>query len=116
MFERLLQLLQATGIPFAAYGWEGEEPDVYGVVSLDGGGDTLFANNCMRQQALEGTVDLFLGGLDAAPSIRIGTDEAQTVQSVMDAMDGCTWRLNSVQYEHDTLRTHWEWVFNLEGF
>lgn len=106
MFEQLLALLQATGIPFAAYGWDNAPNGMYGVISLDSGAGTLAGDQKIIAQAVEGTVDLYLRD--------IGTEYPQTVQGVLNDMDGCAWYLNSVQYENETRLIHWEWVIQLE--
>ena len=108
MFDTLLTLLKATKIAFAAYDWDrAPSGAAYGVLSLTGGADTQFANNHIDSQAVEGTVDLY--------DISTSTANAKTVQEVLDGMNGCTWRLNSVQYEPDTRLVHYEWIINLEG-
>lgn len=108
MFETLLTLLQATKIAFAAYDWDKSPSGVaYGVLSLTGGANTIFSDNHIDAQAVEGVVDLY--------DTSIRTDNAKAVQAVLDGMDGCTWRLNSVQYESDTRLVHYEWIINLES-
>ena len=106
MFEQLLALLQATEIPFAAYGWDNAPSGMYGVVSLDSGAGTLAGDQKIIAQAVEGTVDLYLRD--------ISTTNPKTVQGVLNDLDGCAWRLNSIQYEDETGLIHWEWVFQLE--
>lgn len=106
MFQHLLELLQATGIPFEAYAWSVAPSGTYGVVSLDSAGDTVFGDGHLSCQAVEGTVDLFLKD--------VATTNPQIVQGVLDDLDGCAWQLNSVQYEEDTGYIHWEWVYQLE--
>ena len=104
MFEDLLAALQATGIPFEAYAWETAPAEDYGVVSLDGPGGTLFADDHTEEQAVSGMVDLFVRG----PS----TAKARTVQAAMNAFD-CAWKLNMVQYEPDTRLVHFSWDYEL---
>ena len=107
MFAQLLALLQATKIPFAAYGWDNAPSGMYGIVSLDSGAGTLAGDQKIIAQAVEGTVDLYLRD--------IATTYPVTVQGVLNDLNGCAWRLNSVQYENDTGLIHWEWVFQLEN-
>ena len=108
MFETLLGLLKATNIAFVAYDWDKSPTGVaYGVLSLTGGANTIFSDNHINAQAVEGVVDLY--------DVSTSTANAKTVQDVLDGMDGCTWRLNSVQYESDTKLVHYEWIINLES-
>lgn len=106
MFEQLLEALRGTGIPFVAYGWDNAPSGIYGVISLDSGAGTIAGDQKIIQQAVEGTVDLYLQ--------EIGTRYPQTIQSVLNDFEGCAWYLNSVQYENETHLVHWEWVFQLE--
>lgn len=106
MFQELTAALKATGIPFETYAWTTAPSGTYGVVSLDGAGDTVFAGGHCTNQAVQGTVDLFVNGDTVAP--------AQAVQEALDGFDGCAWRLNSVQFEEDTMLVHWEWIYQLE--
>ena len=54
------------------------------------------------------------------PFLKIGdtNDRTQvdTVQTVLNTAEGCTWYLNSIQYEDDTRLIHWEWVWTLDGW
>ena len=106
MFEDLLAALQATGIPFEAYAWDVAPNEDYGVVSLDGPGGTLYADNCTEEQAVSGMVDLFIHGT--------GLAKARTVQAALNAFD-CAWKLNMIQYEQDTDNklVHFSWDYEL---
>ena len=106
MFEELLALLNATGIPFKAYGWSVAPNDLYGILSLDSGAGTIAGDQKIVGQAVEGTVDLFTKD--------ISTTNPKLIQVVLNNLDGCAWRLNSVQFEEDTRFIHWEWVIQLE--
>ena len=106
MFEELLEQLQATGIPFEAYAWEVAPKTDYGVISLVGGGDHFFGDNGLEEQAVEGTVDLFIRSHL--------TTKAKTVQDTLRT-SGVAWRLDSVQYETETRLVHWSWDFSLRG-
>lgn len=106
MFETLLTTLQATKIPFAAYGWDNAPSGTYGVISLEGQEESVEGNNMIQTQAIRGSIDLFVQG--------ISTTAAQTVQ---DAINGLVaWRLNSIQYEDETRLVHYEWIFESVGF
>jgi len=92
-----------TGFPFAEYAWQSRPLPPYGTLQLDGQGASLWSGNKMREQAVQGSVDVFVrGGSEAAKS---------SVQSALASLDGLSWRLYSVQYESDTKLTHLEWVF-----
>lgn len=107
MYNELVTALKATGIPFAEFAWD-RRPNVnYGVVAIDGAGQHEHGDNVTTNQAIEGTVDLFTYGNDRA--------EVSTIQSVFDGFEGCSWYLESVQFESDTQLIHWEWVFQLEA-
>lgn len=106
MYDKLIESLKNTDIPFREAAWSKAPATDYGVYALDGAGETLWGNNRMLHQAIEGTVDLFTHGP--------GREQAQTIQSALNEA-GVSWALNSVQFEDDTRLTHWEWVFQLEG-
>lgn len=106
MFETVLAALQATGIPFEAYGWDNAPSGTYGVVSLEGQEDSVAGDNRILHQSIRGSIDLFVAD--------IGSTAPKVVQ---DAINGLVpWELNSIQYEYDTRLIHYEWRFNQEGF
>lgn len=103
MLTALKNALTATGISFAHFGWDVAPPGDYGVYAEDAAGH-FYADNQMTSQSCEGTVDLFT---------RAEGDTAKNkVQTALDSI-GCSWRLNSVQYEEDTRYIHYEWVFEV---
>lgn len=109
MFDLLLNALRGTGIEFAENAWVdaskiGSNAD-YGCVSVDNSGRTVWADDGLRHQAVEGTVDLFCHSS--------GRESMQTVQSAMDSI-GISYRLAGVDYESDTRLAHWQWIFQLE--
>lgn len=82
MFDALFNALKATGIEFAENAWIdadhiGSNAD-YGVISVDGAGDTVWADDGMNEQAIEGTVDLFTHGS--------GRSQMETIQSVFNSL------------------------------
>lgn len=107
-YQNLVDALKACGIPFQEWAWDQRPGHNYGVISLDGAGETLAGDQKIEYQAPEGTVDLFTYNNDRSA--------AMIVQETMNQMDGCAWRLNSVQYEQDPRLIHWEWVFQLEDW
>ena len=106
MFEELKKALENTGIPFEETAWSPAPSADYGTIALDGQGESVWADDQMEHQAMQGTVDLFTHGP--------GRAQMQTVQTALDA-SGVSWRLNSIQYEENTKLTHYEWVFELEA-
>jgi hypothetical protein len=107
MVKRMLEKLRATGIPFAETAWKKAPGGSYGVIDLDGQADAVWADNSMKAQAIEGTVDLFTRGSGEA-----------TAKSVQKALNECgvSWQLNSIQYEEDTGLRHFEWVWQTESW
>jgi|GEM_PF-6083913 len=105
MYDRLIEHLKKTGIPFAEAAWSKAPKTDYGVYALDGAADTVWGDNRMILQAMEGTVDLFTHGP--------GMEQAKQIQTALDAA-GVSWQLSSTQFEEDTRLTHWEWIFQLE--
>lgn len=109
MFEELLNALRSTGIEFAENAWVdahkiGGNAD-YGCVSIDNAGRTVWSDDTLREQAVEGTVDLFCHGS--------GREHAVTIQNIFSMLH-VSFRLSDVSYEQDTRLTHWTWVFQLE--
>lgn len=106
MFETLLEILKGTGIPFVAYDWDqAPASGSYGVVSLDGSGDSELGDNRINAQAIRGSIDLFCRN--------VSTAEARLVQNAINGV--VAWNLSSVQYETDTHIVHFEWTFEMEG-
>lgn len=106
MFDMILGALKATGIPFAAYGWDRPPAGTYGVFSIEGQEDSLSGDDGVREQGVRGSVDLFVQG--------VSTSGAETVQEAISSVTP-SWFLNSVQYESDTGLVHYEWILNWVG-
>ena len=104
-YETLVQALDNTGIPFAEDGWDEKPAPPYGVYALDGGADTVWAGDQLRERALQGTVDLFTRGRGRAAKAKV--EEALGAAEI-------SWRFNSQQYEADTRLMHFEWVFEVD--
>lgn len=62
------------------------------------------ADNAVEEQAVSGTIDLF-SRIEYDPAIDV-------VQTFLNSC-GCSWYLNSVQFEDDTNLIHHEWVFEV---
>lgn len=106
MLKHILKELEATGIAFEPTAWATAPGTDYGAVALDGAGASVWADDRMQEQALEGTVDLFTRDE--------GHPQMKAVQAALDR-SGVSWRLNSIQYEENTGLMHYEWVFELEA-
>lgn len=101
MLDKLKAALDATGLPFEAFGWS-EAPDGdYGVFAPDGAND-LRADDKHAERCVEGTVDWFTRHYPAA--------DVATIEGALDGVPGLAWYLNSVQFESDTGYIHFEWV------
>lgn len=103
MLDELKEALEATGIPFAHYAWSTRPSGDYGVWGEDSS-TTLWAGNKMCERSTQGTVDLFADD--------DGGFAKELVESAL-ANVGCSWYLNSTQYEEDTRLLHYEWVFEV---
>lgn len=104
MFDALLTALRSTQIPFEAYGWDHSPAAPYGVVSIEGPGDSVAADDQIVHQAIRGSIDLYV----KSPATTLMT-------TVQDAINGLVaWRLNSVQHEEDTNLIHYEWIYEME--
>lgn len=106
LYDTLIANLRALGIPLAEFAWDSRPDSDYLVIAIDGEANSLEADGEKVNQAPQGTIDLFSASNDR--------EAMQSVQTVLNALDGCAWYLNSVQYEDDTRLLHWEWVFSLE--
>ena len=106
MYQQLLTALQSLKIPLAEYAWDTRPDTNYITIAIDSEAASLEADGHKVNQAPQGTIDLF--------SMSNDREQVQSIQGVLDNLDGCGWYLNSVQYEDDTRLLHWEWVFTLE--
>ena len=106
MFDELMERLNNTGIPFRESGWAVAPATDYGVIDIDGGGASEWADDRIVNQAVQGTIDLYTRGA--------GRAQMKTVQEALNEA-GVSWRFNSCQYEEDTKLMHYEWVFELEA-
>lgn len=106
VYQQLIDALQALNIPLAEYAWDTRPDTNYLTIAIDDEAASLEADGQKVNQAPQGTIDLYSYTNDRAT--------VEAVQGVLNALDGCAWYLNSVQYEDDTRLLHWEWVFSLE--
>ena len=105
MFEEFKNALMSLAIPVAEYAWDSRPDDDYMVISLDGEGQTVWADDKMVHQAPSGSIDLYSKSNDRSKML--------AVQDVLNNFEGCSWYLNNIMYEQDTQLLHWEFVFDL---
>ena len=106
MYDELLQALKLTGIPTAEGDWDrAPQEGSYMVLRLDYEASALWADNHQRQQALEGSVHLFLRSGDKY--------DFRQIQGIFDAME-ISWRLAATLYEPRNHTVHYEWAIQLE--
>lgn len=85
---------------YRAYG----ATDKYIVWAEDGQAGSVWAENKMQNQVVEGTVDYFTK-----------SEDDTNVEAIQNALNDAeiSWRLNSVQYELNTNLIHFEWVWQV---
>jgi hypothetical protein len=104
-FDSLVNALLTVGVPVSHYAAH-KQPDKYIVWAEDGQGASLFADNKMRDQVIQGTADYFT---------RVEYDPiAKEIQRALNDA-GISWSMNSIQYEEDTRYIHYEWVWELQN-
>lgn len=73
----------------------------------DGEGESLHADDQKENQAMTGTIDYFTK-TEYDPVM-------EQIQDALNAAEGLTWALNSVQHEPDTGYIHHEWLWEVDG-
>lgn len=83
------------------------EKEEYIVWAEDSQGQAVHAGNCMYEQAIEGTIDLYTK-----------EEFSKTFAKIQKALalKGISYRYNSTQYEEKTGFIHHEWVFEVESY
>ena len=66
---------------------------------------SLDADNRKIRQGIHGTIDLY--------TKKEFDPVADQIQEILQGINNCGWRLNSVQFEQETKLIHREWEFNL---
>ena len=107
-YEALVAALKLTDIPFAEYGWKKRPEGACGVVQLDFEAGSLDGDGDKIDRAWEGSVDLFYSKLTERG------DLIEEVEETLAEILGCSWELNSTQYENNTGLFHVEWVFQCQ--
>lgn len=95
--------LLTVGVPVFHY-FALEAAGNYIVWAEDGQADSLWADGKMKAQAISGSVDYFSK-----------TEFDPNAAKIQAALDGLSWRLNSVQYEPATGYIHYEWTWEIEN-
>lgn len=103
-YERLVEALKATDIPFVEYGWKNAPEGIYGTVSMDMEADSENGDDEKLDNLMEASVDVFFPLLSQRQSV------VQAVEGVLRDICGSAWELNSIQHESTTNLFHYEWV------
>jgi len=103
-YEALVSALQATGIPFAEYGWKTRPEGAYGVVSLDYEAGSCDGDGVKCDRSWEASVDLFFAMLSDRNVM------VPEIESVLTDVCGDAWEMNSLQHETAPGLFHIEWV------
>lgn len=79
----------------------------YIVWAEDNQSGSVWADEKMQEQTIQGTIDYFSK-----------TEFDPNVPAIQNALNdaGISFRLNSVQYEEDTGYIHHEWLFEVDGY
>ena len=72
-----------------------------------GESSSLQANNHKREQAIGGYVDYF--------TLNEFDETVDSIQVVLNSVEGLGWSLESVQYEDETNLIHYQWRFDCIG-
>jgi hypothetical protein len=81
-----------------------EQAENYIVWGEEQQGDSIFADNQMELQTIQGTIDYFTKTeFDSAFNL---------IQEKLNSAD-LSWRLNSIQREEETGYFHYEWIFEV---
>jgi hypothetical protein len=108
----LMDALSESGIPFVRDTWIDENNDMgrsdYGVVALDGEPNTLYGDDRLIKQEMNGRVILYVMDGDDA--------KAQTVQDILKTYHGLSFRLAGCDFLREMIANRWTWRFTLEEY
>lgn len=94
-------------LPVAEDEWDVRPQSVsYGIVSLDFESGSAIGDGLKKDEAFEGSFDLF------SPS-RDGEGWIQLIRGTLEKHCGSCWSLNMHAYERSTGLFHWEWTFEV---
>lgn len=104
--QKVKQALLTVDVPVYHYEAPGQE-DRYLVWAEDAQGAALWADGRMENQAIQGAAHYFTR-----------TEYDPTVEKIQAALrqGDLSWRLNSIQFEEDTGYTHYEWIWEVDGW
>lgn len=102
--EELLNVLNATGIPFADAAWLEAPSGAYGVVQVNGM-NGVYADDTLLDGYYTATADLYCVGH--------GRDLRKIVEKAMDTVPFVEWSFPSSEYLPDSNQTHWSWAVRL---
>lgn len=107
MYEALKNaLMNVQGVQFAEYEWHTHPQWDFGTFQIDFDARALVADGIKQEQAVEGSVDVFLHAPDKT--------KIAAIEAALESVCGSAFRKNSRQYEQQTGLLHIEWVFQLE--
>lgn len=110
--DALITALEASGVPFVRDTWIDENNDMgrsnYGVVTLAGEPVTLYGDDRMIRQEMNGNVILYVMDGDDA--------KAKAVQDILKEYPGMTFRLTGSEFLRDLTGNRWTWRFALEEY
>ena len=107
MYNRLIDMIRAAGIPVAEVSWNNApQTGNYAVIMLDSEAASVSGDNKKVDYAAQGTVDLFCRSKDRA--------DCRALEGIFNALE-IAWEWNSTQYEADRHLIHYEYVFELEA-
>ena len=105
MFDALVTALEATGYPFAHFGWSHGPDGTYGCWNEERAED-LVANGRHIERGTVVKVDLFTRDDSATPRT--------TVETALNSLP-FPWRLDDINYERETGLIHYLWVVGVYG-
>ena len=110
--QDLIDALSGSGVPFVRDTWIDENNDMgrsdYGVVALSGEPLTLYGDDRMIKQEMNGSVIMYV--MDGDDS------KAQTVQNILKAYPGLSFRLAGCDFLREMIANRWTWRFTLEEY
>lgn len=108
----LMDALNESGILFVRDTWIDENNDMgrsdYGVVTLAGEPETLYGDDRMIRQEMNGNVILYVMDGDDA--------KAKAVQDILKEYPGLSFRLMGSEFVRDLIANRWTWKFALEEY
>lgn len=101
LYEELVKLTP----PVYHYFHIPDQTGSYIVWAEDTESESLNVDNVKEEQIIHGTIDYFT-------QTEFDT-VVDSIQTTLNSVEDCGWRLNSVQYEEETNYIHYEWEFNI---